>query len=92
MIEEINPEYIKISEPYQDKAGDWVEHSIILSKVEGEARRARFRYEQDHALRLLSEIDAAGKKLKERLIQCRQSYGDDAKRLICFDEAVGSLL
>ena len=91
MIEQITPDYIKVTELYQSNSGEWLEHTVMLPRVEGKAPRARFRYEEDHALHLLGEIDTTSKKLRGRLIQCRRLYGKDTERLACFDEAVGSL-
>ena len=91
LIERITPNYIRVREVHEGKAGEWFERAVTLTKVEDKGPRTRFGYEKDRALHLLGEIDAIGKQLREQLIQCRRLFGEDAKRLACFDEAVGSL-
>jgi len=91
-ITQITPNSIEVTEVYEVKAGEWVERPAILPKVHNTGARSRFGYEQERALHLLGEIDATGKQLRALLAQCKQLFGKAAKRLACFDEAVGTLL
>jgi hypothetical protein len=91
MIKQITKESIKVIELQPFESG-FLERTVFLPRVEGKAPRARFRYEEDRALYLLGEIDAIGRRLRERLIECRKLFGEDAQRLACFDEAVGTFL
>jgi hypothetical protein len=88
-ISQITTRHIKILEVYQNDAGEWIERTVLLPRSANAYPRARYGYEQDHALRMLGERDAIGKQLQGQLIKCRNLFREDAKRLACFDEAVG---
>lgn len=92
MIKQITDEFIKVIELQPVNERGFLERTVFLPRVEGKAPRARFQYEEDRALHLLGEIDAIGRRLRERLIECRKLFRKDARRLVCFDEAVGTLL
>ena len=42
---------------------------------------------------MLGKMDDSGKRLKERLLECRELFTitQDAERLACYDAAVGTL-
>ena len=92
LVTRITFRYIQVRELHQDSRGEWVEKVIRLPITSNMAPRARYRYEQDHALSSLGQAGASGRLLQERLLECRQLYGKDAERLACFDAAVGTLI
>ena len=93
IITRITEDQIQLKEIYQNKEGGWVERDASMQRVINTGPRARYLYEEDHALEMLGKMDDSGKRLKERLIKCRELFtmADSAKRLACFDEAVGTL-
>ncbi len=91
MVTSITDERIELMEVHRNIAGEWVERRAVMPRVAHYGPKTRYLDEEDHALDMLEAMDDSGRLMKKRLIECRKLYGEDAKRLACFDEAVGTL-